>query len=418
MVHVPTGVPVHKTKEEFVESLKTVFTQKFSSQPQVVACGPGRVNLIGEHTDYCGGFVFPMALDLKCVCLMATNDSGVYNIYSENMKEMQTFKGALPTTPGKNHEWWNYVVGSMQCFYEHTKTPVDKGVNMVVGSSVPLGGGLSSSAAVEVAVATALESLHNLNLTQVEMAEGICQRAEHVWAGMPCGLMDQAISIMGKQNHAMLFDCMNKKATHATLSADVKVVVVDSGVRHKLVDGEYGKRKASCEEALKALKTKYPSLTCLREAKMDQLDSVKSLMSDDTYTKASHVICECQRCLDFCDVLNKGDYKEVGRLLSEAHWSLSKKYDVSAPQIDEIVNLAVKLPGVIGARLTGGGFGGCVVVLCEAAKAEGVKTELLNQYTKYYESSGKGKSDRSDASFSEPKAYIVGAADGAHLYTA
>jgi len=266
---------------------------------------------------------------------------------------------------------------------------------------------------VEVAVATAMECLTCHGLSQLEKAEQVCQKAEHVWAGVGCGLMDQAISVMGRKNHAMLLDCKTKASTHAPLSDDIKLVVVDSAVKHQLVDGHYEKRKGKCVEAVKAVQKYHPEVQYLRDITLVQLDEARSGMDSEAYNRASHVINECSRCLIFADHLKEGSWKKAGLIMYEGHNSLRDVYEVSCTAIDHIINIAAKQEGVYGARITGGGFGGCAVVMCEASAAERVRNAILTQYKEYFYNSLEREAGHN---YGVPNAYIVSIGEGAHVY--
>lgn len=362
-----------------LDSARQVYAGTFGgSAPKIAVSAPGRVNLIGEHTDYNQGFVLPMALPLVTVMVGSRTDDGVISIVttSKEADEPRAVKFAAPRegsplTPGEPR-WINYVKGVIQ----HYRAGPVPGFNAVIASNVPLGGGLSSSASLEVATYTFLQQLCPDDGDLVSKAL-VCQKAEHTFAGMPCGIMDQFISVMGMEGHALLIDCRSLVAKLVPLS-DPKLVVLitNSNVRHTLTGSEYPSRRRQCEEAAKILGK--PSL---REVSEASLEAAKERLDPEVYRRARHVIGEIVRTARGTECLKSGEYKEFGRLMVESHNSLRDDFEVSCPELDVLVATALEVDGVYGSRMTGGGFGGCTVTLMEAGAVERAMQHIKERYS-------------------------------------
>ncbi|XP_056153318.1 galactokinase isoform X2 [Lampris incognitus] len=349
---------------EIADKARHVYEQVFGGNPpEVEVCAPGRVNLIGEHTDYNDGFVLPMALPLVTVVVGSRTSDQVVNILTANeeVEEPRKVDFNLPTdeltlSPGQP-KWANYVKGVVQHYRAH---PLP-GFRAVIASSVPLGGGLSSSASLEVAIYTFLQQLNPDDGDKVAKAVA-CQQAEHTHAGVPCGIMDQFVSVMGKAGHALLIDCRSLEATPVPLSEPGLVILItNSNVKHSLSGSEYPTRRRQCEEAAAMLRK-----SSLRDATMADLEEARSQLDDVTYCRARHVIEEIERTARAAEALRRGSYKEFGKLMVESHNSLRDLYEVSCRELDELVSAAMEVDGVFGSRMTGGGFGGCTVTLLQA----------------------------------------------------
>ncbi|XP_056874421.1 galactokinase isoform X1 [Takifugu flavidus] len=353
------------TAAELMVEARRMYVQTYGEEaPRMVAvCAPGRVNLIGEHTDYNQGFVLPMALPLVTVMLGSeTSDQDVtVTTLNEDADEPRKIHFHLPTdgtplSPG-SPKWANYVKGVIQ----HYRAPPVPGFRAVICSSVPLGGGLSSSASLEVAVYTFLQQLKPDDKDEISKAVA-CQQAEHTHAGVPCGIMDQFVSVLGRAGQALLIDCRSMEATPVPL-ADPKLVILitNSNVKHHLNGSEYPTRRRQCEEAASIL-----GKDSLRDATMKDLEDARDKMDNVTYRRAQHVIKEIDRTVRAAESLKKGEYKEFGKLMVESHNSLRDLYEVSCRELDELVTAAMEVEGVFGSRMTGGGFGGCTVTLLQA----------------------------------------------------
>jgi galactokinase len=335
-----------------------LFTRCFGRPPRWIVAAPGRVNLIGEHTDYNDGFVLPMAIERQTVIAGDRNPDRHVNLHSLTTGESARF--SLRTAVEKGEPTWsNYVRGVVAGFQQRKIKP--GGFDAVIGSSVPFGGGLSSSAALEVATATLLECIADTRLDPADKAL-LCQKAEHEFAGVPCGIMDQFTSIFARENHALLLDCRSQKLTPVPLlDPAISVLIINTGVRHKLVTGEYAARRAQCEAAAKTLK-----IPALRDATLPDLEAAKAKLDPIAFRRARHVITENDRTLKAARALETSDWPAMGRLMYASHSSLRDDYEVSCRELDAVVEIAKGIgekDGMIGCRMTGGGFGGCAVSL-------------------------------------------------------
>ncbi|NWW98546.1 GALK1 Galactokinase, partial [Caloenas nicobarica] len=351
----------------------------FGGAAVLAAWAPGRVNLIGEHTDYNRGFVLPMALQLGTVLVGSPTKDGTISIITTSADadeprrvQFPAPSQSSPLSPGQPR-WANYVKGVIQ----HYKGGPMPGFSAVIASDIPLGGGLSSSAALEVATYTFLQQLCPDDGDLVAKAL-LCQKAEHTFASMPCGIMDQFISVMGKEGHALLIDCRSLETVLVPLTdASLAVLITNSNVRHTLTGSEYPTRRRQCEEAAAAL-----GKESLRDATMAELEAAKSRLGEEVYRRARHVIGEIARTDQAAQALKNRDYKTFGKLMVESHNSLRDDYEVSCPELDELVAAALEVKGVYGSRMTGGGFGGCTVTLLEAGAAEEAQRHIQEKYSR------------------------------------
>jgi galactokinase len=280
--------------------------------------------------------------------------------------------------PKEGPKWALYPKGAAEAMRQ--RVTLTRGFDAVVDSNVPLGGGLSSSAAFEVATALAVlfANGHTLPLPNIALA---CQWAEHNYPGMPCGIMDQFISAMGQKGHALLLDCRDQSTRQVPLDdPDLRVVISNSNVKHELVGGEYAARRKQCEYAVAGLQKKFPRIKSLRDATMNDLDAIRDGLEPTVYRRAKHVITEIQRTTDFADALEKHQYQRCGELMYASHVSLRDDYEVSCVEIDALVEIARAVPGVYGTRITGGGFGGCIVALCSARAVEPLTAAIAKDY--------------------------------------
>ena len=370
------------------------YVGRYRQSPRWAAVAPGRVNLIGEHTDYNGGFVFPMAIDRHVVVLAAPADAPRprLRIWSTNLQdEVQlplpagerpaAFVAALREAPiGHGSTWGNYVAGVLGEFVALGDAPLSiSSLDVLLTSDVPLGGGLSSSAALEVAMATLLESVTGQRLPTLAKAE-LCQRAERRWAGVPCGIMDQLASAASEQGSALLIDCQALQWRAVPLPAEVAVLITSSQVRHALDDGAYARRTSECAEAARVLQ-----VVTLRDASYEQLTGAAATMDPVLVRRARHVITENDRTVEAARALRAGDLQAVGQMLYDSHRSLREDFEVSCPELDALVEVAAELgpqAGVLGARMTGGGFGGSTVTLVRREAAEEVAVALARGFTR------------------------------------
>ncbi len=344
-----------------------------------VSRAPGRVNLIGEHTDYNDGFVCPMALDRFTAILAAPRSDGMVRIHSLGARQTVEFP-IDRAVPKDGPAWALYVKGPAEAMRQRAK--ITRGFDAVVDSTVPLGGGLSSSASIEVSMALAVLAVNHQHLPLEEIALA-CQWAEHNYPGMPCGIMDQFISAMGQKGHALLLDCRDRSTKQVPLDdPNLRVVISNSNVKHELVAGEYTARRHQCESAVAYIKRRSPEINSLRDVKMSLLEDSRLGMDATVIRRAKHVISEIQRTVDFAAALEKRDYPLCGKLMFASHASLRDDYAVSCTELDALVEIARPVPGVFGARMTGGGFGGCIVALCTAAAVEPLTQAIAEQYPK------------------------------------
>jgi galactokinase len=338
---------------------KSAFEQKFKKHP-ILFWSPGRINLIGDHTDYNDGFVLPAAIDKgiqMAVSLNGTNQCHIQSLDFEDEAKIDLTQELMPTKKG----WLNYIVGVIAQFQQ---SGVEiKGFDCVIGGDIPIGSGLSSSAALECVTVRALMDLHGIEIPifrQVQMA----QKAEHEFAGVYCGIMDQFASVMGKANQAIRLDCRTLEYQYIPIQLeDYTFILVDSKVKHNLGDSAYNKRQEECQTGLKCILQYYPEVKTLRDVSLSMLLELKSELDPVIFRRCHHVISENQRVLDACKVLANGDLHELGRLIYLSHSSLSIDYEVSCEELDFLVDQARLFPEVLGARMMGGGFGGCTINL-------------------------------------------------------
>lgn len=372
------------------DKLRTAFTERFSSNP-IFYASAGRINLIGEHTDYNGGFVFPGAIDKYIMTAININGTDKVRLYSVDMNQYTEFGLREEDKPAE--QWACYVFGVCR---EILKRGFEvKGFDAVFAGNVPLGAGLSSSAALESCFAYALNDLFNDNKISIFELALIGQSTEHNYCGVNCGIMDQFASVFGKKDCLMRLDCRSLEFKYFPFKpVGYKLVLVNSQVKHELVDSPYNKRRESCERVAKTL-----GVETLRDADMSMLEAAKDQISDEDYKRAVYVIGEKQRVLDVCEALEKGDYETVGQRMYETHHGLSKDYEVSCEELD-FLNDVAKECGVTGSRIMGGGFGGCTINLVKESLYD---TFVQTAKTKFNEKYG-----------IEPIIIDVVISDGAH----
>lgn len=336
-----------------------------------VVSAPGRVNLIGEHTDYNDGYVLPMAIERHVTIDVRPRADRTAVLRTQRDRRPVTIDLTATLEPVARH-WSNYVRGVIEGYRRIGF--VIPGFDADVNATLPAGAGLSSSAALEVAMATVIETLCGRSLPRDESAL-VCQKAEHDFAGVPCGIMDQFAVCFGLAGHALRLDCRSRGVVPVPLDAAVRVLVFDSGVKHALADGEYARRRAECASAARWL-----GVGSLRDVTPADLAAAAGRLPVIEAARARHVVGEIARVPDFVEALSARDWSGAGRLMRESHRSLSVDYAVSCPELDRIVELAAGIPGIIGCRMTGGGFGGCAVALVEAAGAEESGRALHHAY--------------------------------------
>jgi len=354
---------------------RAMHLDRFQANPAVFVA-PGRVNLIGEHTDYAEGFVMPAAINFATLAGISPRTDGKIVIYSENYGEEKCFDAAALPDKGSKH-WSDYPMGVVSILTGEGHTI--PAFSLSIWSDVPLGSGLSSSAALEVATALAVLSLIGASYPGPVLAR-LCQRAENEFVCSSCGIMDQFISVNGKEDHALLLDCRDLSFKLAPIPGHVALVIANTMVKHSVAGGDYKTRRAESEAACAVIASHRPGVPFLRDATLEDLEKWGHEMAPKPLMRARHVISENLRTVAACKALLRGDMTELGRLMAEAHRSYSEDFEASCVEADAMVALAQDLPGLIGARLTGGGFGGCTVNLVEQAEAPAFAEELGSRY--------------------------------------
>lgn len=374
--------------------LRSIHQARFGAKPALFVA-PGRVNLIGEHTDYAEGFVMPAAINFATLAAISPRSDGKIVLYSENYSEEKSFDAA--SAPVAQKHWSDYPMGVVSILKgEGVEVP---GFSLSLWGDVPLGSGLSSSAALEVATLLAVTALAGVRYPGPVLAR-LGQRVENEFVGANCGIMDQFISANGKKDHALLLDCRDLSFRLAPIPSNVSLVIANTMVKHSIVGGDYKTRRAESEAACAIIDSHRGPVPFLRDATLDDLARWGSEMTPKSYLRAKHVISENLRTVAASEALLKGDIKELGRLMGEAHVSYSKDFEGSCVEADAMVELAQDLPGLIGARLTGGGFGGCTINLVEQTEAQAFAQALTARYA---------------AKFNiQPEVHVCHASDGAH----
>ena len=372
-----------------IKIVKQAFADRFGGESAVYA-SPGRINLIGEHTDYNGGFVFPGAVDCGIVAAIRPNGTDRVRAYSIDLGESSEFGLEEKDAPAEG--WAKYIFGVCR---EMTKLGVEvRGFDCAFSGDVPLGAGMSSSAALESTFAYALNDMFADNRIDKFSLAKVGQMTEHHYVGVNCGIMDQFASVFGKKGNLMRLDCRSMEFEYFPFDPNgYRLLLVNSVVKHELVDSPYNKRRESCERVAKTL-----GIETLRDADFADLEAVKDKISEEDYKRARYVIGEKQRVLDVCEALEKGDYETVGARMYQTHWGMSRDYEVSCEELDFLVELAERC-GVTGSRIMGGGFGGCTINL--------VKEELYNNFV------ATAKREFNEKFGHEPKIYDVVISDGA-----
>jgi galactokinase len=352
--------------------LASKFQEVFGTLPDVIASAPGRVNLIGEHVDFPDGFVLPLAISDATTVAIAKNSSNKIRCASIQKKGVVSTIDCANIAPKSGEAWTRYPIGVLWSL------GIDTGLDILVDGQVPLGAGLSSSAALECAVATAINDFFNLGLTLPELARA-AQRAENIYVGMPCGIMDQSVSLMATEGNALLLDTRDLSIEQIPFNIaplGLELLVIDTQVHHALVDGGYAERRASCEKAIADL-----DITSLRDISISEFVARKPELDEKTYLRAFHGITEMQRVLDAVTLLKAGDFVGFGEIVTAAHISLRDNYTVSCPELNLAVDTALKF-GALGSRMIGGGFGGSAIALIKAKDSDLIKSEIKSGFMK------------------------------------
>ena len=357
-----------------MSQIEKKFLETFGEEPDLVAAAPGRVNLIGEHIDYSDGFVLPFAIkDRTLVAARKRNDSTVRIASAQRRNKIVTVD-INQLKPELKGEWERYALGVLWAL------GVKEGVDLLIDGHVPLGAGLSSSAALECSVATAMNHLFDLGFNLEELAR-LTQKAENQYVGVPCGIMDQSVSLMATQGSALLLDCRDlttKNIPFDVASSGLELLIIDTQAHHALTDGGYAERRASCESVVAKL-----GITSLRELSMEQLENSRGLLTDTEFVRARHAVTEMKRVLECVEALSNSDFEKVGQLINQSHTSLRDDYTVSCPELDTAVEAALAA-GALGSRMVGGGFGGSAIALIQASKT----SETIKAVEKAFSSKG------------------------------
>jgi len=351
------------------------FREMFGTEMQIFRA-PGRVNLIGEHTDYNDGFVMPAAIGFYTWIAAAKREDRVLEAYSDRFDEKVTFSLDMLNGPPRRH--WSDFIRGVAAKLQGAGHRLS-GANLVIHGEVPLGAGLSSSASLEVATAVALTVCSGITVPRLELAK-LCQAAEHEYVGTRCGIMDQFIAAFGVSGNALMLDCRSLEYQLIPVPRDLRLVVCNSMVRHEHASGEYNQRRADCETGVKLLAQHLPGIRALRDVGIADLEKYKYALPETIYRRCRHVVTENQRVLDAAKTLQSGDAGGVGRLMYASHASLRDDYEVSCKELDLLVELAASSPGVYGARMTGGGFGGCTVNLVREEYATAFGMQVARTY--------------------------------------
>lgn len=377
-----------------MQDIRVSFQQLFNIAASLVVQSPGRINLIGEHTDYNNGFVLPAAID-KCVQVaIAKRTDGAIHMHAIDLQESVI----IPAVAIQPHatSWVNYIIGVVAQVQKYSAgasnnsaaLDLDKGFDICIQGDIPIGAGLSSSAAVECAVIFALNELYQLGLTTMQMAL-MTQQSEHEFAGVKCGIMDMFASLHGKSNQVMLLDCANLHHTYYPLDLkEYQIVLFDTQIKHALASSEYNTRRLECEQGVGVLQQKYPSIKTLRDASKQQVEQClapnnnldKNAISNKVYQRCKYVVDEIERVQLAVKDLLAGDIKAFGQKMYDTHEGLSKLYEVSCPELDILVNAVKDNPYVLGARMMGGGFGGCTINIIKKSEVQAIINSVAEVY--------------------------------------
>ncbi|HAQ38530.1 MAG TPA: galactokinase [Saprospiraceae bacterium] len=362
-----------------IERVKTDFSQKFGDHFRLFAA-PGRLNIIGEHTDYNNGFVLPAAIDKKVYLAIRPTGDHMATIYAIDLNETVSFdvnkhQDQLP-------QWAKYPFGVIKEMQKARLEP--QGFTAVFSGDIPAGAGLSSSAALESVFAVAINTIFGLGVDKLKMAH-ICQMAEHHYAGVKCGIMDQFASIFGKKDHAIRLDCQTLEFEYFPINTgDHSLFLADTRVKHSLASSEYNIRRMECEKGIQLISNHLPHARSLRDLSPEKIKPFKTELGSPVFERCEYVTEENDRVLKSCEAMEKGDFRKLGEMMFGSHEGLSLKYNVSCPELDLLVKTAKSLPGVLGSRMMGGGFGGCTINLVENSAMEDVKTALDHSYLKQF----------------------------------
>jgi galactokinase len=373
------------------------FLHAFETKPALRAVAPGRVNLIGEHTDYNDGFVMPIAIQYAVTILAGPRDDGQIHLVSVDFGQKASFSAAGPIERDLRFPWADYEKGVVSEYLKRGQVP--RGANLLIQGNIPMASGLSSSAAIEVATAVALRAMNGFGINDLELVK-LCQKAENDFVGMKCGIMDQFISCLGKAGHALFLDCRSLDYQLTPFPSDrYSVVILNTKMKRELTGSEYNERRSQCEKGVLLLRKALPGIRALRDVSVDEFERHESFLPEMTARRCRHVVTENQRVLDFVRALPLSDEAKIGTLLLDSHRSLRDLYEVSCSELDLMVDLAMSVPGVIGARMTGAGFGGCAIAVVRKGTEEALRLKVMENYPK--------------KTGIEPEVYVSSPSDGA-----
>jgi len=360
------------------DQLRRQFQEKYNKEPLIIAA-PGRVNLIGEHTDYNEGFVLPGAVDKKMYVAMAENNSDTVNVYASQFNETYSFplQGIQPVDG-----WMNYLLGVT--FHVQDRGKTIRGVDVIIDGDVPVGAGMSSSAALTSAYGFALNEIFGLGFSRMDLAF-IGQKTEHTFVGVMCGIMDQFASLHGKKGHVMKLDCRSLEYEYIPFDfPDYNIVLVNSMVSHSLAGSEYNVRRQQCEEGVTILKKHYPGINSLRDVSIEALYLHKAELPAIVYDRCWYVVSEKERLMKGCEALQKGDLTVFGQMMNATHQGLSKQYSVSCTELDFLAERAGFIEGVAGSRMMGGGFGGCTINIVKKDAVENFTNKIQQSFNQLF----------------------------------
>jgi galactokinase len=375
---MPPADTLDLSRASLEQEVFALFTGKFRSSPGCIVTAPGRVNLIGEHVDYNGGFVLPAAINrATSIAAGPRNDSSLF-IHAENLGATMLLD-LKDLTPRRSGAWSNYTAGVAHFLQQRGLTL--RGANVLIKGTIPRGSGLSSSAALEVASAYVFLTLNNLSLPAIEVVQ-LCQRAENDFVGVKCGIMDQFISCLGKKDHALKIDCRSLDYDHIPFPSGVRLVVCDTAVKRALAASEYNKRREECNRGVAALAERIPGISMLRDITPEQFRTCESTLEPTVRKRCRHVVSEIERVEHSAAALRRGDLPAFGKMMYASHASLRDDYEVSCKELDAVVEISSSVDGVLGARMTGAGFGGCAICLVRDSAVEAVTERLRHEYPK------------------------------------
>jgi galactokinase len=361
------------------EKIQAKFVDLFKEEPKIIR-SPGRVNLIGEHTDYNMGYVLPAAIDKSIYLGISKRNDNKCKFFAFDLND--SFECSLENIEKSDKQWPNYLLG---VFDQLKKTGYTfNGFNCVFGGDIPIGAGLSSSAAIEAGLAFALNYIFKLEIDNLSLVK-IAQRAENEFVGVKCGIMDQYVNIFGKNGHVLRIDCRSLEKDYFPFNYEnISIVLFDTNVSHSLASSEYNLRRQECNDGVNIIKRKYPEILSLRDVSLELLNEFKSKMNNIVYKRCRYVIEENQRLLKACDVLYENDLKKFGSYMYKSHEGLSRDYEVSCSELDFLVDLVKDIPDVYGARMMGGGFGGCTINLIENESIDEISQKVIKEYKKNF----------------------------------